>query len=40
MRAYHLSPGAGVSGLVLREQPVPNPAPTEALVRIHASALN
>ncbi|SRR5579884_1995774 len=40
MRAYHLSPGAGIAGLALREQPVPDPGPTEALVRIRASALN
>jgi NADPH:quinone reductase-like Zn-dependent oxidoreductase len=40
MRAYHLSPGAGVAGLTLREQPIPEPSPTEALVRVRASALN
>lgn len=37
MHAYHLSPGAG---LALRKQPVADPAPTEALVRVRATALN
>jgi NADPH:quinone reductase-like Zn-dependent oxidoreductase len=40
MRAYHLSPGAGITGLALREQPVPDPAPSEALVLVRAAALN
>jgi NADPH:quinone reductase-like Zn-dependent oxidoreductase len=40
MRAYHLSPGAGIAGLSLREQAVPEPAPNEALVRVRACALN
>ncbi|HEY3726208.1 MAG TPA: NAD(P)-dependent alcohol dehydrogenase, partial [Solirubrobacteraceae bacterium] len=40
MRAYHLTPGAGLAGLALREQSVPDPAPTEALVRVRATALN
>jgi NADPH:quinone reductase-like Zn-dependent oxidoreductase len=40
VRAYHLSPGAGIAGLTLRDQPVPDPGPTEALVRVHATGLN
>ena len=40
MRAYHLTPGAGLAGLTLHEQSVPEPARTEALVRVRASALN
>lgn len=40
MRAYHISRGAGLAGLALREQSMPEPAATEALVRVRASALN
>jgi NADPH:quinone reductase-like Zn-dependent oxidoreductase len=40
MRAYHISPGAGLASLKLREEPTPEPAATEALVRVRASALN
>ena len=40
MRAYRLSPGACLGSLVLREEPVPDPGPTEALVRVRATGLN
>lgn len=40
MRAYHASPGAGLAGLTLREHPLPEPGPTEVLVRVRASSLN
>jgi NADPH:quinone reductase-like Zn-dependent oxidoreductase len=40
MRAYHLKPGAGLTSLALCEQTVPDPGPTEALVRVRATALN
>jgi hypothetical protein len=40
MRAYHIARGAGLAGLTLREQPIPELAATEALVRVRASALS
>jgi hypothetical protein len=37
MRVYHLSPAAGFTGPALRVQPVRDPAPSEALVRVGAT---
>lgn len=40
MKAVHLSMGAGLDGLVVREHAVPRPGPREVLLRVHATALN
>lgn len=40
MRSYHLTMGAGLGGLTLREHAAPSPGPGEALVRVRAVSLN
>jgi NADPH:quinone reductase-like Zn-dependent oxidoreductase len=40
MKSYHLTAGAGISGLVLREHDEPKPGPREVLIRMRAAALN
>ena len=40
MRAWYLVPGASGLGAELREVPVPEPAPGQVLVRLHAAGLN
>lgn len=40
MKSWHLSLGAGLDGLVMRERDVPRPGPREALLRVHATSLN
>ncbi len=40
MKAYRLTPGGGIDGIVLREQPERQPGPGEALVRVRATSLN
>ena len=40
MKSWHLTLGAGLDGLVLRERDVPRPGPREALLRVHATSLN
>jgi NADPH:quinone reductase-like Zn-dependent oxidoreductase len=40
MKSYHMSLGAGLDGLVLKNHDVPAPGPGEVLVRVHAVSLN
>ena len=40
MKAYQLSPGAGVAGLTLANLPTPKPLPHEVLIKTHAASLN
>ena len=40
MRSWHASPGAGIAGLTIREHAIPEPAATEALIRVRATSLN
>jgi NADPH:quinone reductase-like Zn-dependent oxidoreductase len=40
MRSYHITYGGGLESLQLREHPVPQPGPTELLVRIRANSLS
>lgn len=40
MKAYRLTPGAGLSGLERIDLPTPQPGPHEVVVRMHAAALN
>jgi NADPH:quinone reductase-like Zn-dependent oxidoreductase len=40
MRSYRVAPGAGIAGLRIHEHPIPEPRPTEVLVRVHATSLN
>ena len=40
MRSWHMTLGAGLDGLVLRERDVPRPGPREVLLRVHAASLN
>ena len=40
MKAYHLNEFGSADGIVLRDDPVPQPGPREALVRVHARSLN
>jgi NADPH:quinone reductase-like Zn-dependent oxidoreductase len=41
MRAYRLaSPGSGVAGLRLQEEPIPTPGPGEVLIRVRATSLS
>jgi NADPH:quinone reductase-like Zn-dependent oxidoreductase len=40
MKSYHIQYGGGLESLRLREHPVPEPGPTEVLVRIRANSLS
>ncbi|GHO80370.1 NADPH:quinone oxidoreductase [Ktedonobacter sp. SOSP1-85] len=40
MKSYHINMGAGLEGLVVREQDVPVPGSREVLVRVRACSLN
>lgn len=40
MKSWHLSPGAGLEGLVAREHEIPQPGPHEVLLRLRAASLN
>jgi len=40
MKSYHMSLGAGLDGLALKNHDVPTPGPGEVLVRVHAVSLN
>ncbi|MEU4192622.1 NAD(P)-dependent alcohol dehydrogenase [Kribbella sp. NPDC026611] len=40
MKSYHLTYGGGLESLRLREHPVPEPGPTEVLVKIRANSLS
>ncbi|MED5620601.1 zinc-dependent alcohol dehydrogenase family protein [Ideonella sp. BN130291] len=40
MKSYHMTLGAGLQGLVLREHEVPQPGPGEVLLKVHAVSLN
>lgn len=40
MKAYRLTPGAGLSGLERIDLPTPQPGPHEVVVRMRAAALN
>lgn len=40
MKAAYAKGGAGLASIALREEAVPEPAPGEALVRLHAATLN
>ena len=40
MKSWHMTLGAGLDGLVLRERDVPRPGPREVLLRIRATSLN
>ena len=40
MKSWHLTMGAGLSGLVQREHAVPEPGPGEVLLRVRAASLN
>jgi NADPH:quinone reductase-like Zn-dependent oxidoreductase len=40
MKSYHVTAGAGISGLVLRDHDQPGPGPSDVLIRMRAAALN
>jgi NADPH:quinone reductase-like Zn-dependent oxidoreductase len=40
MRAYHVTPGGGIEGIVPVELPDPVPSPGELLIRMRATSLN
>ena len=40
MKSWHLTMGAGLDGLALKEHEMPRPGPREVLVRVHAASLN
>ncbi|QBD80706.1 NAD(P)-dependent alcohol dehydrogenase [Ktedonosporobacter rubrisoli] len=40
MKSYHIHPGAGLDGLVLREHDMPKPGRREVLVQVRACSLN
>ncbi|MFC6160024.1 zinc-dependent alcohol dehydrogenase family protein [Kribbella jiaozuonensis] len=40
MKSYHIQYGGGLESLRLREHPVPEPGPTEVLIRIRANSLS
>jgi len=40
MKSWHLTMGAGLDGLVLKDHEVRQPGPHEVLVRVHAASLN
>src|SRR5689334_3368857 len=40
MHVYRLQEFGGVEGLALREEPIPEPGPTEIVVKVHAASLN
>jgi len=40
MKSYHMSMGAGLDGLVLRQHQTPRPGSNEVLLRVHAVSLN
>jgi len=40
MKSWHMTLGAGLDGLVLREHDIPHPGSREVLLRVHATALN
>src|SRR5262249_17492372 len=40
MRSYHAESGGGLSSLVVKEHPVPQPGAREVLIRVRANSLN
>jgi len=40
MKSYHANAGSGIAGLMLNEDPKPEPGPREVLVRVRANSLN
>src|ERR671937_871821 len=40
MRSYHVSLGAGISGLRLRDDPLPRPGPRQVVMRVRATSLS
>jgi NADPH:quinone reductase-like Zn-dependent oxidoreductase len=40
MKSYHANSGAGVAGLILKDDPEPRPGAREVLMRVRANSLN